>query len=89
MVVPLPHHRAFYEDPMLAAITEGVLWAKGLTLSNLKPSLLRRAYLPREARQLVLRPTEVSAFLPIPDKRFFGHWQVTPSFTLPPAPAPH
>ncbi|MEM3658418.1 MAG: tRNA pseudouridine(13) synthase TruD, partial [Candidatus Hadarchaeum sp.] len=82
--VPLPHHRAVYEDPVLAAVAEEVLGAEGLTPSDLKPRLLRRAYLPRGARRLVLRPADVSVSPPTTDDRFPGRWKVTLSFTLPP-----
>ncbi len=82
--VPLPHHRAVYGDPLLAAVVENILQAEGLTLSDLKPRLLRRAYLPRGQRRLVLRPADVSASPPAPDERFPGRQKITLTFALPP-----
>ncbi|MCS7178438.1 MAG: tRNA pseudouridine(13) synthase TruD [Anaerolineae bacterium] len=84
VAVPLPHHRAVYEEPALAAIAEEVLRAEGLSLSALKPRLLRQAYLSRGNRRLVLRPTNPSASPPLPDDCFPGRWKVTLSFALPP-----
>jgi Uncharacterized conserved protein len=82
--VPLPHHRAVYGDPLLAAVVENILQAEGLTLSDLKLRLLRRAYLPRGQRRLVLRPADVSASPPAPDERFPGRQKITLTFALPP-----
>ncbi len=82
--IPLPHHRAVSGDPLLAAVVEDVLRAEGLTLSDLKPRLLRRAYLPRGQRRLILRPADASASPPAPDERFPGRQKVTLTFALPP-----
>ncbi len=84
MAVPLPHHRAVYEDPLLAKVVEDVLRAEALTPADLKPRILRRAYLPRGERRLVLRPADVSASPPAPDERFPGRQKVTLTFALPP-----
>ncbi len=84
VTVPLPHHRAAYGDPLLAKVVEEVLRAEELALSDLKPRLLRRAYLPRRERPLVLRPADASASPPAPDERFPGQQKVTLTFTLPP-----
>ncbi len=84
MAVPLPHHRAVYGDPLLAKVVEDVLEAEALTLSDLKPRLLRRAYLPRGERRLILRPSDVSASPPAPDERFPGRQKITLTFVLPP-----
>jgi tRNA pseudouridine13 synthase len=84
VAIPLPHHRAVSSDPLLAAVVEDVLQAEGLTLSDLKPRLLRRAYLPRGQRRLILRPADASASPPAPDERFPGRQKVTLTFTLPP-----
>ncbi|MGQ9802934.1 MAG: tRNA pseudouridine(13) synthase TruD [Anaerolineae bacterium] len=82
--VPLPHHRAVYNDPQLAAVVEEVLRAEGLALSDLKPRILRRAYLPRGVRRLILRPADASASPPAPDERFPGRQKITLTFALPP-----
>lgn len=84
MAIPLPHHRAIYGDPLLAQVVEDVLRAEGLTLADLKPRILRRAYLPRGERRLVLQPTDVSASPPAPDERFPGRQKITLTFALPP-----
>ncbi|HEY76987.1 MAG TPA: tRNA pseudouridine(13) synthase TruD, partial [Thermoflexia bacterium] len=82
--VPLPFHRATYDEPTLAAVVEEVLGEEGLTLSDLKPRILRRAYLPRGKRRLLLLPRDVSASSPTPDDRFPGRYALTLAFTLPP-----
>lgn len=82
--VPLPHHRAVYGDPLLAAVVEDVLRAEGMALPDLKPRILRRAYLPRGERRLVLRPADASASPPAPDERFPGRQKITLTFALPP-----
>ena len=81
--VPLPHHRASYDDPVLAGVAARVLEEEGLTPTDLKPRLLRRAYLSKGSRWLVLRPTDLSTTLPVPDERFPGRHQVTLTFALP------
>jgi len=65
-------------------VVEDILQAEGLTLSDLKPRLLRRAYLPRGQRRLILRPADASASPPVPDERFPGRQKVTLAFALPP-----
>ena len=82
--VPLPHHRAEYGDPELAAAVAEVLEEEGMALSDLKPRILRRAYLPRGKRRLVLLPGEVTTSPPAPDERFPGRWKVRLTFSLPP-----
>lgn len=82
--IPLPHHRAVYDDPALAAIVDKVLRAEGLTLNDLKPRILRRAYLPRGARPVLVWPADASASPPSPDERFPGRWKVVLNFALPP-----
>ncbi len=84
MTIPLPHHRAVYGDPVLRKAVEDVLRAEGLALLDLKPRILRRAYLPRGERQPVLRPADVSASPPAPDERFPGRQKITLTFALPP-----
>jgi tRNA pseudouridine13 synthase len=82
--VPLPGHRATYADPELATVVAEVLEAEGMTLNDLKPRILQRAYLPRGNRRLVLLPTDVAASPPAPDDRFSGRHSVTLGFALPP-----
>lgn len=82
--VPLPFHRAVYDEPALASAVEEVLAEEGLALSDLKPRILRRAYLPRGNRRLLLFPGDVSVAPPVPDDRFAGRHALTLAFTLPP-----
>ncbi len=81
--VSLPHHRARYGDPGLAAAVTEVLGEEGMGLPDLKPRILRRAYLPRGKRRLVLRPEEVDVSAPVPDERFPGRQKVQMRFALP------
>ncbi|MCX8068453.1 MAG: tRNA pseudouridine(13) synthase TruD [Anaerolineae bacterium] len=84
LAVLLPHHQARYEEPLLAKIVADVLAAEGLTVSDLKPRLLERAYLSRGERALGLFPKDSEASEPLPDERFPGRWSVRLRFTLPP-----
>lgn len=84
LAVPLPFHRARYDEPDLAAVVQGVLAEEGLTPADLKPRILRRAYLPRGNRRVLLLPREVSLSPPVPDDRFPGRYALTLAFTLPP-----
>ncbi len=84
MTIPLPHHRAIYRDPLIRKVVEDVLRAEGLALSDLKSRILRRTYLPQGERQLILRPSDVSASPPAPDERFPGRQKITLTFALPP-----
>jgi len=82
--VALPFHRASYDDPVLASAVAEVLREEGLALGDLKPRLLRRAYLPRGRRRLLLMPGDPAASPPEPDDRFPDRHKVTLTFTLPP-----
>lgn len=84
LTIPLPHPRALYADSLLAAVVEEVLQAEGLSLADLKPRILRRAYLPRGERPLLLCPSAASASPPVPDDRFPQRWKVVLAFILPP-----
>jgi tRNA pseudouridine13 synthase len=83
IAIPLPNHRASYADPRLAAITAQVLAEEGLTLDDLKARILKRAYLPKGKRALLLFPEEMDCQLPEPDERFPGRQKIVVSFTLP------
>lgn len=82
--LPLPAHKAVYRDPLVAKAASRVLDSAGLEPGDLKARLLRRAYLSRGQRRLLLLPREVSASSPAPDERFAGRYRLTLSFTLPP-----
>ncbi len=84
VAIPLPHHRAVYDDPVLAATVDEVLHAEGLALSDLKPRILRRAYLSQGERRLLVFPAAALASSPSPDERFPNRWKISLQFTLPP-----
>jgi tRNA pseudouridine13 synthase len=82
-VIPLPNHRAVYADPDLSAVVAQVLAEEGLTLNDLKARILKKAYLSKGKRALLLFPQDTSASPPEPDDRFPGRSKLTLSFTLP------
>ncbi len=81
--VPLPSHRAVYADPDLSAIVDRVLTEEGLALNDLKARVLKKAYLSKGKRALVLRPRDASALSPEPDDLCQGRVKLTLQFTLP------
>jgi tRNA pseudouridine13 synthase len=83
LAIPLPNHRASYADPDLAAIVAQILTEEGLTLDDLKARILKRAYLPKGKRALLLFPEGMSCSPPEDDDRFPKRQKVFISFTLP------
>ena len=81
--VPLPHHRATIVDPELAHIMEDVLREEGLSLGDFKARILRRAYLSRGDRALLLFPRDLS-LAEGDDELFAGRRKLTLRFFLPP-----
>ena len=81
--IPLPHHRATYVDPGLAAIVTQVLAEEGLSLRDLKARILKKAYLPKGKRSLLLFPQDASSSSPEPDDLFPDRHKLTLTFTLP------
>jgi tRNA pseudouridine13 synthase len=81
--IPLPNHRAAYPDPEMATVVAQVLAEERLALNDLKARILKRAYLPKGKRRLMLVPQDVSASPPEPDDRFPGQHKLTLIFTLP------
>jgi tRNA pseudouridine13 synthase len=81
--ISMPHHRAVYRDPELAAAVTEVLETEGLTLQELKARILKKAYVDRHQRPLLLFPTDVSVGIPQPDDRFRNQLQLTVSYSLP------
>jgi tRNA pseudouridine13 synthase len=69
--------------PILSTIAAQVLAEEGLTLHDLKARILKKAYLPRGNRPLLLFPQDPSTSLPEPDNRFPGRHKLTLTFTLP------
>jgi tRNA pseudouridine13 synthase len=80
--IPLPNHRAAY-NPKMAPVVTQVLDEEGLTLNELKARILKRAYLSKGRRKLLVFPAEVSIAGPEPDERFPGRQRMTASFSLP------
>jgi len=83
MSVPLPSHRATYNDPGLTQIVTVVLTREGLTLDDMKVRILKKAYLPKSSRPLLVFPKEVSTSGVEPDDVFEGSYKRSVSFTLP------
>ncbi|MBN1976302.1 MAG: tRNA pseudouridine(13) synthase TruD [Anaerolineae bacterium] len=83
VAIPLPNHQASYAGPDLAAIAIHVLEEEGLELDDLKARILKRAYLPKGKRALLLFPEGLSCSPSEPDERFPGRHRVTAAFTLP------
>jgi tRNA pseudouridine13 synthase len=82
--VPLPSHQAVYACPEPKGMVDAVLAAEGLALNDLKARILRRAYLPKGRRPLLLHPTEVHSEVIEIDDRFPGRKAMRLSFVLPP-----
>ncbi len=82
--IPLPGHRAAYDDPVLAQVVRKVLADEGLQLDDLKARILRQAYLPKGRRPLLLQPADVVVDPVQNDERFPGRLALRLSFTLPP-----
>jgi tRNA pseudouridine13 synthase len=91
VAIPLPNHRAAYTDPGVAAIVTQVLAEEGLALNDLKARILKRAYLPKGQRALLLFPQDApvsppdrsAALTASPDERFPGQHKMIVAFTLP------
>lgn len=84
MAVPLPGHRATYANPALAGVVQKVLAAEGLELNDLKARILRRAYLSKGGRRLILQPADVASDDVQDDDQFPGRQALRVRFTLPP-----
>jgi len=67
----------------LEPIVARVLAEEGLALHDLKARILKKAYLPKGKRALLLFPRDTSASPPEPDDLFPGQQKVTLTFTLP------
>ncbi len=83
MRVPLLHHRAAFDDPQVAAEVGRVLAEENLALRDFKARVLRRAYLSRGERALLLFPQEVVWLGEGEDDRFPGKCKVELAFLLP------
>lgn len=81
--IPLLHHRAAFEDPRMAAEMETILAEEGLSLWDFKARVLKKAYLTRGERALLLFPQEVVWLGEETDDRFPGKRKVRLAFFLP------
>jgi len=82
--IPLFHHRATFADPQVAALAEAVLAEEGLTLQDMKARVLKRAYLSRSTRALLVFPQELSVGEAEDDELFPSRYKLTVHLTLPP-----
>jgi tRNA pseudouridine13 synthase len=83
LAIHLPGHRAVYSDPGLRDVVHHVLGEEGLQLNDLKARILKRAYLPKGRRSLLLQPTDLVVGHPQSDDRFPGRQAVPIRFSLP------
>jgi tRNA pseudouridine13 synthase len=81
--IPLPNHRAAYGEPGLEEAVTQVLEGEGLALNDLKARILKRAYLAKGKRTLLLFPEDLSASEPEPDERYKDRAKLTLNFSLP------
>jgi tRNA pseudouridine13 synthase len=81
--ISLPGHRAVYREPGLGDVVQEVLAEERLALNDLKARILKRAYLPKGSRPLLLHPTDVDCGEVEEDERFPGRKAVRVGFTLP------
>jgi len=81
---PLLHHRATFDDPRIAAEVERILAEEGLSLWDFKARVLKKAYLTRGERALLLFPQEMVWLSEEADDRFLGKHKVRLAFFLPP-----
>jgi tRNA pseudouridine13 synthase len=82
--IPLLHHRAAFEDPEIAALVEAVLDEEGLALGDFKARLLKRVYLSRGRRALLVIPRAMAVLGTAEDDLFPGRRKLTLTFLLPP-----
>jgi tRNA pseudouridine13 synthase len=94
MQVPLPNHRAIYNDPLgfqnpkglslLEKAVNDTLAQEQLTLNDFKARILKKAFATKSSRPLIVRPQEVSVGEPENDELARKRWKVTLKFVLPP-----
>jgi len=82
--IPLPHHRATFDDPQIAAQVEAVLAKEEIGLRDLKARVLKKAYLPKGERSLLCFPQEIALLDREDDECFPGRYKVKLAFFLPP-----
>jgi tRNA pseudouridine13 synthase len=81
--IALPGHRAVYKEAPLRQAAQEVLEETGLRLNDLKARILRRAYLPKGHRSLLLHPADASIDSIHADEDYPGRQAARLSFSLP------
>jgi tRNA pseudouridine13 synthase len=81
--IPLLHHRVTFSDPRVAAEVERVLAEEGLRVWDFKARVLKRAYVFKGERALLLLPQEVLLLGEDEDDCFPGKRKVRVAFFLP------
>ena len=80
--LPLLHHRLQPKDPTVASFIEAILDKEGFTLRDLKARVLKKAYLGKGARALLLLPRDLTWGAAEADERFPGRYKLTVRFFL-------
>ncbi len=81
--LPLLHHRVRFDEPPVAALAQALLREEGLQLRDLKARVLKKAYLSKGVRVLLLLPQDVACEPPQADERFLDRLKLTTRFFLP------
>lgn len=79
--IALPHHRATF-SPAVEQIAHNILAEEGFQLADLKARILRRGYLSRGDRSVLLVPQEVKVDPPAKDDLFPGRLSLRMRFVL-------
>lgn len=81
--LPLLHHRVQSDDPMVASLVEAILRQEGFRARDLKARVLKKAYLGKGCRALLLLPQDLAWGEVKADERFPGRRKLTVRFFLP------
>ena len=82
--IPLIHHRALFRDPRVEVEATTVIAEEELDLRAFKARVLKKAYLSKGERSLLLFPQEVALLDGEEDECFTGKIKFTLAFFLPP-----
>jgi tRNA pseudouridine13 synthase len=82
--IPLLHHRVAFSDPRVAEEARAVLKAESLSVGDFKARVLKRAYLSKGERCLLLFPQDVLVGGEEDDDHFEGRRKMQIAFSLPP-----
>ena len=81
--IPLPHHRAAFRPDEVGNIAREILAEEGFQLTDLKARILRRAYLSKGRRPILVLPQDTTVDAPIQDEHFPGRLALRARFSLP------